>query len=94
MQPWLTVDQKRRRLDFVKTHKKDHSGLCGHVLFGGELPFELFQVPNGQKDRVRPNSSSEVPIPDGEAAAEDFCWGRDGIKKVSLSFTKCRENKL
>ena len=60
MQPRLTSDQKCRRLDFANAKKRTILS-CRCVLFSEEAPFELFQVPNRQDDRVRTNSSSDVP---------------------------------
>ena len=61
-QPKLTVEQKKKRLNFAKTRKNWTIQDWKRVIFSDESPFELYHPPNRQNDRVWAHSSSEVPI--------------------------------
>lgn len=61
-QPKLTEVQKRKRLAFAKARKNWTILQWRRVLFSDESPFELFQEPNRQNDRVYAHNSREVPV--------------------------------
>lgn len=62
LQPRLTEDQKRRRLEFAKARKNWSVQDWRRILFSDESPFEIFQAPNRQNDRVWAHNSSQVPV--------------------------------
>ena len=59
--PKLTEAQKRKRLAFAKARKNWTILQWRRVLFSDESPFELFQAPNRQNERVYAHSSHDVP---------------------------------
>ena len=59
MLPRLTGDQRRRRLEFAKARKNWSVRDWRRIIFSVESPFEIFQAPNQQNDRIWAHSIVE-----------------------------------
>ena len=81
-QPKLTAAQKRRRLEFARTHANWSIQEWRWVLFTDESPFQLCHPPNRQNDRIWAHNSSEVPVTETvKHPLKVMVWGDDEIPR-------------
>ena len=84
LQPKLSPEQKRRRLEFAKEHSDWTIDDWRRVIFSDESPYELHHPPNRQNDRVWAHNPSEVvPTETVKHPTKVLVWGAMSFQGLS-----------
>ena len=84
LQPKLSPEQRRRRLEFAKQHSSWTIDDWRRVIFSDESPYQLHHPPNRQNDRVWAHGSSDVvPTETVKHPTKVIVWGAMSFRGLS-----------